>query len=89
MTGVGSSPALAISETSQVLLTAVSGGFPGVLPFRPTYRLARLDMSEIVLKGTLNRIKKNKKKKTFMYDITDGRLEFVAFTDKGYNVGWF
>ena len=41
-------------ETSQVLLAGVSGGFPGVLPFRPTYRLARLDMSEIFLKGTLN-----------------------------------
>ena len=52
MTGVGSSPALATFETSQVL----SGGFPGVLPFRPTYRLARLDMSEIILKGTLNGI---------------------------------
>ena len=40
--GVGSSPALATCETSQVLLAGVSGGFPGVLPFRPTYRLARL-----------------------------------------------
>ena len=36
----------------------MSGGFPGVLPFGPTYRLACLDMSEIILKGTLNRIKK-------------------------------
>ena len=54
VTGVGSSPALAICETSQVLLAGVSGGFPGVLPIRPTYRLARLDMSEIILKGTLN-----------------------------------
>ena len=54
VTGVGSSPALSTSETSQVLLVGVSGGFPGVLPFRPTYRLARLDMSEIILKGTLN-----------------------------------
>ena len=42
------------TETSQVLLADVPGGFPGVLPFRPTYRLARLDMSEIILKGTLN-----------------------------------
>ena len=42
MSGVGSSPALATYETSQVLLAGVSGGFPGVLPFRPTYRLARL-----------------------------------------------
>ena len=54
VTGVGSSPALATCETSHVLLAAVSGGFPGVLPFRPTYRLARLDMCEIILKGTLN-----------------------------------
>ena len=37
VTGVGSSPALATCETSQVLLAGVSGGFPGVLPFRPTY----------------------------------------------------
>ena len=42
VSGVGSSPALATCETSQVLLACVSGGFPGVLPFRPTYRLARL-----------------------------------------------
>ena len=54
VSGVGSSPALATCETSQVLLAGVSGGFPGVLPFRPTYRLARLNMSEIILKGTLN-----------------------------------
>ena len=42
VSGVGSSPALATCETSQILLAGVSGGFPGVLPFRPTYRLARL-----------------------------------------------
>ena len=55
MAGVGSSPALVICGTSQVLLAdGVSGGFPGVLPFGPTYRLARLDMSEIIFKGTLN-----------------------------------
>ena len=54
VSGVGSSPALATCETSQVLLADVSGGFPRVLPFRLTYRLARLDMSEIILKGTLN-----------------------------------
>ena len=42
MSGVGSNPALATCETSQVLLAGVSGGFPGVLPFRPTYPLARL-----------------------------------------------
>ena len=54
VSGVGSSPTLATCETSQVLLVGVSGGFPGVLPFCPTYRLARVDMSEIILKGTLN-----------------------------------
>ena len=43
VSGVGSSPALATSETIQVPLAGVSGGFPGVLPFRPTYRLARLN----------------------------------------------
>ena len=37
-----SSPALATCETRQVLLAVVSGGFPAILPFRPTYRLARL-----------------------------------------------
>ena len=50
VTGVGASPALATCETSQVLLAGVSGGFP----VSPTYRLARLHMSEIILKGTLN-----------------------------------
>ena len=54
VSGVGLSPALATCETSQVLLAGVSGGFPGVLPFHSTYRLACLDMSEIILKGTLN-----------------------------------
>ena len=54
VTSVGSSPALATCETSQVLLAVVSGGFPGVILFRPTYRLACLDMSEIILKGMLN-----------------------------------
>ena len=52
--GVSLSPTLATCETSQVLLAGVSGGFPGILLFCPTYRLARLDMSEIILKGTLN-----------------------------------
>ena len=42
VSGVGSSPALATCETRQVLLAGVSGGFPRVLPFRPTYPLARL-----------------------------------------------
>ena len=58
MTGVGSSPALATCETSHVLLAGVSGGFPGLLPFRPTYQLACFDMSEIILKGTLQRLRK-------------------------------
>ena len=34
VTGLGTSPALATCETSHVLLVGVSGGFPGVLPFR-------------------------------------------------------
>ena len=51
VSGVGSSPSL---STCQVLLGSMSGGFPGVLLFRPTFRLARLDMSEIILEGTLN-----------------------------------
>ena len=38
VSGVGSSPALATCETSQVLLAGVSGGFPGVLSF-PLARL--------------------------------------------------
>ena len=42
VSGVGSSPALATCETRHVLLAGVSGGFPGVLSFRPTYRFARL-----------------------------------------------
>ena len=58
MTGVGLSPALAPCETSQVLLAGVSGVFSGVLLFRPTYRFARLDMSEVILKRTLNSMKK-------------------------------
>ena len=54
VTGVGSSPALATCETSHILLAGVPGGFPGVFLSLPTYQLARLDMSEIILKGTLN-----------------------------------
>ena len=54
VSGEGLSPVLATCEISQDLLVGVSGGFPGVLPFRSTYRLARLDMSEIILKGMLN-----------------------------------
>ena len=45
VSAVGLSPALATCETSQVLLAGVSGGFPGVLPFCPTYQLIRLNMS--------------------------------------------
>ena len=53
VSGVGSSPALATCETSQVLLAGVPGGFPGVLPFRPPIDWL-VSMSEIILKGTLN-----------------------------------
>ena len=40
-------------ETSQVQLAGVSGGFPGVLPFRPPIDWL-VSMSEIILKGTIN-----------------------------------
>ena len=53
VSGVGSSPALANCETRQVLLAGVSGGFPGVLPFRQPIDWL-VSMSEIILKGTLN-----------------------------------
>ena len=59
MSGVGSSPALATCETRQVLLAGVSGGFLGVLPFRPTYRLARFYDGNILKRD----IKLNKKRK--------------------------
>ena len=64
MTGVGSSPALATCETSQHLLAGVSGGIPSVLPFHPTFRLAGLDMSDIIFK--LNKKKEEKKKLTLV-----------------------
>ena len=54
VSGVGSSPALATCEKRQVLLSGVSGVFPGVLPFRPTYHVRLISMSEIILEGTLN-----------------------------------
>ena len=67
MSGVGSSPALATCETSQVLLAGVSGGFPGVLPFRPTYRLARLyECNNLERDIKLNQKKKKKKKKFYI-----------------------
>ena len=74
MSGVGSSPALATCETSQVLLADVSGGFPGVLPFRPTYTDWPVSMSEIILKGTLNCIKKKKEKKRRILSGDEHRL---------------
>ena len=87
VSGVGSSPALATCKTSQVLLAGVSGGFLGVLPFRPTYRLARLDMSEIILKGTLNRIKNFSKKTPKLYPL----LRFGKSSSQGpsYWLLWF
>ena len=42
VSGVGSSPALTTCETRHGPLAGESGGGLGVLPFRPTYRLARL-----------------------------------------------
>ena len=74
MSGVGSSPALATCETSQVLLAGVSVGFPGVLPFRPTYRLARL-----YERNNLERdVKLNQKKLFALYGIRTQNL-YVKF----------
>ena len=70
MSGVGSSPALATCETSQVLLAGVSGGFPGVLPFRPTYRLARLYECNNLERD----IKLNQNKKREMTIITNRQI---------------
>ena len=72
MSGVGSSPALATCETRQVLLAGLSGGFPGVLPFCPTYRLARL-----YERNNLERDKLNQKKKNY-----ELHLEKICF--RGY-----
>ena len=59
--GVGLSPIQVTCGTSQVLLAGVSGVFfQGNSHFCPTYWLACLDMSEIILKGTLNLIKKKR-----------------------------
>ena len=51
VSGVGSSPALATCETSQVLLAGVPGGFSR---FPPPTDLDRLILAEIILKGTQN-----------------------------------
>ena len=69
MSGVGSSPALATCVTSQSLLAGVSGGFPGVLPFRPTYQLARLyECNNLERDIKLNQ--KNKIKKRIISKLT-------------------
>ena len=65
VTGVGSSPTRITSETSQVLLAGcVRWFFPGYSRFRPTFWLARLNMSEINLERD---VKLNKKKKKNNY----------------------
>ena len=69
MSGVGSSPALATCETRQVLLAGVSGGFPGVLAFRPTYRMALLYEC-----NNLERDIKLNKKNTSLYSFKKGRI---------------
>ena len=45
VSGVGSSPAVATCETSQVLLAGVPGGFSRVLPFSPHLLLGPSHMS--------------------------------------------
>ena len=79
MTGVGSSPALATFETSQVLLAGVSGVFPGVLLFRPTYRLARLDMSDSLARD----IKLNQKKEKSQITCSFANSDTVKFLNFG------
>ena len=54
VSGVGSSPALATCETSQVLVAGVSGGFSRGTPVSPHLPVWLVSMSEIFLKGTLN-----------------------------------
>ena len=69
MPGVGSSPALATCETSHVLHAGVSGGFPGVLPFRPTFQLARLyEWNNVERHIKLNKKKKKKNRSVHEYN---------------------
>ena len=60
MSGVGLSPALATCETSLVLLAGVSGGFPGVLPFKPhlPIGLSRYELNNLERDVKLNHKKK-------------------------------
>ena len=51
---------LSIRLLSAHMLAGMSGGFPGVLPFCPTYRLACLDMSEVIMKKPVFHICKKK-----------------------------
>ena len=72
MSGVGSSPALATCETSQVLLAGVSVVFLGVLPFSPHLLIGPSHMGrnnlerdvKLNLKKKTKKKTKNKKKKT-------------------------
>ena len=50
-------------EISQVLLSGGQVVFSGITRFRPTLRLARFKMNEIILAGRKTQIKKKKKKK--------------------------
>ena len=81
MSGIGSSPALATCETSQVLLVGVPGCFPGVLPFRPTYRLARLYEW-----NNLERDIKLNKKTTKKLWYTSFLIFCLEYIDHGYSL---
>ena len=59
--GVGSSPTRVTCGTSQVLLAGVSGGFPGVLPFRPTYWSSRYEWNNLERDVKLNKKKRKKR----------------------------
>ena len=78
VTGVGSSPALATCETSQVLLAGVSGGFPRVLLFRPHLPIGS---SRYECNNLERDIKLNKKTKTQHLICSSGVLqrEFVEW----------
>ena len=61
MSGVGSNPALATCETNYVLLVDVSGGFPGVLPFRSSrYERNNLERDVKLNKKSDEYLQKNK-----------------------------
>ena len=65
----------------------MSGGFPGVLPFHPTFRLAGLDMSEIILKGMLNlKISIHSVKGMTLFQFCECTVSLLATQHNGLNL---